>query len=417
MAWNWQDIKDITLSPRLSFKEVYNKVRNNLYYLKQEAEDIDQTEVDKDDTELQAWTDPLTSLLSNLNRIRHQIVAITGEAWGTVSHSISDIWAKFHATTGHKHTGGADDAPKLDAANTHESPFTDTHHAKQHDIDNADNHNGLAMDEDDVLLGNASGLPKSAGKTLAEAVGETAPKKHDTERHTNIEYDSESSSGLDFYYKAGRVRNDNVITNVSAGYVTLADDDVNYVEVDGSGVVTDNIVGFTAGKIPLYEVTTASGVITLATDKRTWQFISGAGSATFLGLTDTPANYAGQAGKYAKVNAGENALEFSTPSGAGDVVGPGSAVNEHIAIFDGTTGKLIKDGGSLIADLIAKSLGTTKGDVIVFTGSGVPIRLGIGSNDQVLTADSGEASGVKWAAGGGGVDQSTVIKIQWAFGN
>jgi len=37
---------------------------------------------------------------------------------------------------------------------------------------------------------------------------------------------------------------------------------------------------------------------------------------TFVGLTDTPANYTGDAGKYAKVNAGENALEFDTPSGA-----------------------------------------------------------------------------------------------------
>ncbi len=35
-------------------------------------------------------------------------------------------------------------------------------------------------------------------------------------------------------------------------------------------------------------------------------------------------------------------------SGAGgDVVGPGSAVDSHVALYDGTTGKLIKDGGAL----------------------------------------------------------------------
>jgi len=33
---------------------------------------------------------------------------------------------------------------------------------------------------------------------------------------------------------------------------------------------------------------------------------------------------------------------------AGDVVGPASAVNNDIAVFDGTTGKLIKDGGQVI---------------------------------------------------------------------
>lgn len=32
--------------------------------------------------------------------------------------------------------------------------------------------------------------------------------------------------------------------------------------------------------------------------------------------------------------------------GAGDVVGPASAVNNHLTVFDGTTGKLVKDGGA-----------------------------------------------------------------------
>lgn len=43
------------------------------------------------------------------------------------------------------------------------------------------------------------------------------------------------------------------------------------------------------------------------------------GSETFTGLSDTPADYTGQAGKYTKVNAGETALEFETPAGAGDM--------------------------------------------------------------------------------------------------
>lgn len=36
----------------------------------------------------------------------------------------------------------------------------------------------------------------------------------------------------------------------------------------------------------------------------------GGGAANFLALTDTPGSYAGQAGKYPKVNAAQNALEF-----------------------------------------------------------------------------------------------------------
>lgn len=42
---------------------------------------------------------------------------------------------------------------------------------------------------------------------------------------------------------------------------------------------------------------------------------------------------------------------FAAPAGSGDVVGPASAVNDRIALFDGITGKLIKDGGVLLSAL------------------------------------------------------------------
>lgn len=40
-------------------------------------------------------------------------------------------------------------------------------------------------------------------------------------------------------------------------------------------------------------------------------------------------------------------------SSSGDVVGPGSAIDGDIAVFDGATGKLIKDGGQTITTVIA----------------------------------------------------------------
>ena len=46
----------------------------------------------------------------------------------------------------------------------------------------------------------------------------------------------------------------------------------------------------------------------------------------------------------------------------------------------------------------------TKGHVMIGDGSGVPSMLAVGDDDQVLTAASGETTGVEWAdAGGGGV--------------
>ena len=49
-------------------------------------------------------------------------------------------------------------------------------------------------------------------------------------------------------------------------------------------------------------------------------------------------------------------------SGSGDVTGPSSAVNNRIAVFSGTTGKVIADGGSLISDLAVAAKGVTNGD-------------------------------------------------------
>ncbi len=38
---------------------------------------------------------------------------------------------------------------------------------------------------------------------------------------------------------------------------------------------------------------------------------------------------------------------FQAPATSGDVVGPASSVDSDIALFNGTTGKLIKDGGTI----------------------------------------------------------------------
>ncbi len=45
---------------------------------------------------------------------------------------------------------------------------------------------------------------------------------------------------------------------------------------------------------------------------------------------------------------------------------------------------------------IAKTVGTAKGDVIGFTGSATPVNLAVGTNGQVLSANSSAASGLAW---------------------
>ena len=49
---------------------------------------------------------------------------------------------------------------------------------------------------------------------------------------------------------------------------------------------------------------------------------------------------------------------------------------------------------------IQPTLLDAKGDLIAASAADTPQRLAVGSNDQVLTADSSTATGLKWAATG-----------------
>jgi hypothetical protein len=84
----------------------------------------------------------------------------------------------------------------------------------------------------------------------------------------NFAENAASHSGLNFYYKNGRVQNGTTTSNVSASYVTLTDNNTNYIEVNLSGTVSANVTGFTAGSIPLYTCVVSSGVQATAIDKR-----------------------------------------------------------------------------------------------------------------------------------------------------
>lgn len=51
---------------------------------------------------------------------------------------------------------------------------------------------------------------------------------------------------------------------------------------------------------------------------------------------------------------------------------------------------------SIEANLIDKSLFTAKGDLVAASGASSPVKVPLGSNGQILTADSAQSSGVKW---------------------
>ena len=94
----------------------------------------------------------------------------------------------------------------------------------------------------------------------------------------------------------------------------------------------------------------------------------------------------------------------------------GSAIDTSLVdLKGGTTGQVLSKTSNTDMDFtwvaqddtnaIQNAIIDAKGDLIVGTAADTPARLAIGTNGYVLTADSAEASGVKWAAAaaGGGI--------------
>lgn len=103
---------------------------------------------------------------------------------------------------------------------------------------------------------------------------------------------------------------------------------------------------------------------------------------------------------------------FQFPDGADTVYvrvnsGPVTAVYSRVEASDilpvGTSAGTVAAGDDArITGAQQRSTLTVKGDLYAATAAGTVTRLGVGSNGQVLTADSSQASGLKWAAGGSG---------------
>jgi hypothetical protein len=82
----------------------------------------------------------------------------------------------------------------------------------------------------------------------------------------------------------------------------------------------------------------------------------------------------------------------------------GSSAVSHTAgasvkhVFTGDDATFFTAGVATADAAIPKSTVTTKGDILAATASATVTRVGAGTNGYILTADSTEAAGIKWAA-------------------
>jgi uncharacterized Zn ribbon protein len=208
---------------------------------------------------------------------------------------------------------------------------------------------------------------------------------------------------VDITVAVGEISQDQVV-NLTTSLEGKADFSHTHDESDVSNLVTD-----LAGKADATHTHAESDVTGLTSDLAAKQDSSekaqANGYASLDGSTKVPVAQLPTGTTSSTVTIGNDSRlsNARTPTahhtthntGGTDAIAPadiGAAAASHTHVESDVT--------SLTTDLaakVAKSTFTTKGDMLVATGSATPVRVGVGTDAQVWTADSSQTAGAHWA--------------------
>jgi hypothetical protein len=183
--------------------------------------------------------------------------------------------------------------------------------------------------------------------------------------------------------------------------VYARDEDQNILLAVGTATLSDGASGYAKGCLYIDTDVSAgsSGIYENVGTTTSCNFDvigGGGGTTTFVGLTDTPANYTSAANKILKVNTGGTAVEFVTVSGDVSMSATGVMTVTDLTIASEAQGDLLQRGASAWQRLAA----TAQGDLLQKGASVWEVITGASDGD-VLRYSTGSSA---WAT----VDPATL---------
>lgn len=118
----------------------------------------------------------------------------------------------------------------------------------------------------------------------------------------------------------------------------------------------------------------------------------------FIGLSDTPTSYSGQAGKVATVNATESGLEFDSAAATTLSVEDGSTTVTPVTVVKFTSGAIVTNGGGGEANVAIAGAGGTVTTVSVVTANGVSGSVANPTTTPAITLSLGAIAPTKITA-------------------